>query len=121
MICQKCNKDLPKNDFYQRTGRKKSFHSYCKECFNYYCCLRWYERKLRAIKLLGGKCIDCGYNKHPAALQFHHLNPEEKEFNWTKMRLKRWDKIEKELQKCILLCANCHSIRHSSFISIQLS
>jgi hypothetical protein len=65
-----------------------------------------------AIKLLGGECSKCGYNKNYAALQFHHLDPSEKEFNWGKLRLRSWNSILKELSKCQLLCANCHVETH---------
>lgn len=86
----------------------------CKNCFNTYCVERWRQKKLKAIKYKGGECTRCGYSEHPAALQFHHSNPDNKEYMWTKLRLKSWQKITKELDKCELLCANCHSIEHSS-------
>lgn len=75
---------------------------------------RWRKIKQRAIEYKGGCCISCGYDKHPAALQFHHTDAETKEVNWTKLRLRSWDKIILELDKCILLCANCHAITHST-------
>lgn len=74
---------------------------------------RWRRIKDKAVEYKGGCCCKCGYNKHSAALEFHHINPEEKEFTWTKLRLKSWDKIIKELDKCVLVCANCHNIEHS--------
>lgn len=74
---------------------------------------RWIRRKKEAVDYMGGKCTECGYNKHYAAMHFHHLDPFTKEFNWAKLRLKSWDKIYKELEKCVLLCANCHAIKHS--------
>lgn len=74
---------------------------------------RWRRIKDKAIEYKGGKCYCCGKSFHPAAMQFHHNNPNDKDFNWTKMRLKSWDKIQNELDKCSLVCANCHSIIHS--------
>lgn len=68
------------------------------------------ENKLRAIKMLGGKCQRCGYNKCIAALDFHHAI-EEKEFNISKY-METWSIIEKEIEKCVLLCANCHREEH---------
>jgi 5-methylcytosine-specific restriction endonuclease McrA len=73
------------------------------------------RRKLRneAIKILGGRCKLCGYNKSPRALSFHHLDPKTKSFGISMKGLTRsWDKIQKELKKCILLCANCHAEVH---------
>jgi hypothetical protein len=58
-------------------------------------------------------CADCG-ERHPAALQFHHVNAEDKMFNvGDAIRGGRsLDTIKKEIEKCIVLCANCHLIRH---------
>jgi len=58
-------------------------------------------------------CIDCGQS-HPATLQFHHLNLEDKAFNvsYAANRGISLDRIKKEIEKCIVLCANCHAIRH---------
>ena len=69
--------------------------------------------RLRAIKHLGGKCIKCGYNKYPEALEFHHKNPLEKEFNVSKKgHCRSWERVLREIQKCDLLCANCHRELH---------
>lgn len=112
--CSKCEIEKPEGEFYEKKDRKNG-SSFCKDCFNKYCMNRWRERKIEAIQYKGGECIDCGF-KHPEypadIFEFHHLNPAEKEFVWAKMRLKSWDKITKELDKCVLLCANCHRIRH---------
>lgn len=74
------------------------------------------RKKLKdlAIEYKGGKCSCCGYNKCKAALEFHHLDPNEKEFGLgTKGLTRSWDKIKIELDKCILLCANCHREIHN--------
>lgn len=73
---------------------------------------RWINVKLKAIAYKGGHCKHCGYDKHYGALEFHHNNPKEKDFVWTKLRLKSWDKITNEIDKCTLLCANCHREEH---------
>lgn len=72
------------------------------------------ERKLRLIKMSGGGCEVCGYNKNYAALIFHHLNPENKSFSLDARKLSNtnWESIEKEWQKCQLLCSNCHAEIH---------
>ena len=74
---------------------------------------RWRKIKQKAIEYKGGRCESCGYSAHPAALQFHHVNPTEKDYVWTKLRLRTWSSITTELDRCQLLCANCHSIVHS--------
>ena len=75
---------------------------------------RWRQRKLDAIQYKGGKCQVCGYSKYYGALEFHHRNPEEKEFAWQKMRLVSKDRLTAELDKCDLLCANCHREIHQT-------
>ena len=83
--CSKCSIELNENNAYKKGER---LQTYCKECFNKFCMERWIERKKKAILYKGGKCIICGYNKYYGALQFHHKNPEEKEFEWNKLRLR---------------------------------
>ena len=57
-------------------------------------------------------CAICGYNKHPAALQFDHLDPTTKEFNVGSAVSNSfgWSRIQAEIEKCRVLCANCHAI-----------
>lgn len=62
--------------------------------------------------MFDSKCCKCGYCKNYAALEFHHLNPNEKDFVWAKLRELTWFKITEELKKCVLLCANCHREEH---------
>lgn len=72
-------------------------------------------RKKELIKLCGGKCNICGYNKNIAALQFHHIEPELKSFELDMRNLsnRTWHRILEEFKKCELLCANCHAEHHN--------
>ena len=70
--------------------------------------------KEKAVEYKGGKCCRCNYNKCISALEFHHLEPEHKDFSMgNKGYTRSWEKIKKELDKCILVCANCHREIHS--------
>jgi hypothetical protein len=75
---------------------------------------RGQERKIKLVKEAGGKCKECGYHKNYAALNFHHVNPEEKEFQlcMRKCSNSSLKKLREEAKKCILLCANCHMEHH---------
>jgi hypothetical protein len=58
------------------------------------------------------KCIRCGFDD-ARALQFHHINPSDKLFAiGNRYMAYTWDIIQKEIDKCEILCANCHSIEH---------
>ena len=66
------------------------------------------EFKEKAVQLLGGKCAVCGYDRCIKALQFHHTEPKHKLFGLGDGRIRSWERYWTEVQKCELLCANCH-------------
>jgi len=76
--------------------------------------------KLMAIELKGGKCEICGYDKYIGSLDFHHLDRNAKEFDLSSRGLTRsWEKIKKELEKCVLVCANCHREIHAGPVDLR--
>ena len=116
-ICQKEFETLPNG-----TTRK-----YCFECSPTYpkggskaktiSALRVAMKK-QAVKLKGGKCEVCGYNKCIQALEFHHLDPTKKDFTISNDHFKLIDAV-KESQKCILLCSNCHKELHAGLWNLK--
>jgi len=79
------------------------------------------RKKIRemAIKYKGGKCILCGYKKCTAALEFHHIEGTKKDFGLSMKGLTRsWDRTKQELDKCVLLCANCHRELHNGITQL---
>lgn len=74
----------------------------------------WRKRvKQRAVELKGGKCVHCGYNRCNRALVFHHLDPTQKDFGIGANGVTTaWNKVVTELEKCVLLCQNCHCEFH---------
>ena len=66
----------------------------------------------QAIILLGGKCADCTTVFDKCVYDFHHLDPSEKEFTISDNLSCAEDKFITEVMKCVLLCANCHRLRH---------
>lgn len=75
--------------------------------------------KKDAIEYKGGKCQICGYDKCDSALEFHHLDPSQKDFGiGAKGYTRAWSKVKEELDKCILVCSNCHREIHSGIIDI---
>lgn len=70
-------------------------------------------KKIKAIEYKGGKCVRCGGVFPPRVYDFHHLDPSNK-ITWSCVFLGwNWERIKTELDKCILLCANCHRLEHN--------
>ena len=70
------------------------------------------QRKMDAVVYKGGKCVDCKGEFHPAAFDFHHLDPATKDVGVKQLLTYTPERLYKELDKCVLLCSNCHRIRH---------
>ena len=70
--------------------------------------------KLKLVLYKGGKCEKCGYNRNLAALQFHHILPNTKKFglNGRNILSSSEQELLEEVNKCVLLCANCHAEEH---------
>ena len=66
------------------------------------------ENREWLLQSRGSKCERCGYDKCSYALEFHHRNPEEKEFPISGFRTMNRKRLKAEADKCDLLCANCH-------------
>jgi len=69
---------------------------------------RRFLRKKKMVEYKGGKCYKCGYDKSTRALEFHHRDKKEKLFNVSGSHCIKWEKIKVELDKCDLVCSNCH-------------
>ena len=77
------------------------------------------DTKRKCVEYLGGACKICGYNKCDKALDFHHRNPEKKDFTIGQNNTKyRFEQLKPELDKCVLLCKNCHAEVHDNLIEI---
>jgi len=113
-ICVRCNTLKPISDFYKKG--EKYHHSFCKECSTKYYGERHKNVKIKMIEYKGNECVDCGLHvsdTHPSVFDFHHLDPSTKDPNFSRIKFQSWDKIKEELDTCVLLCSNCHRIRHS--------
>ncbi len=78
--------------------------------------------KIKAIEYMGGKCKLCGYNRYVGALEFHHLDPNKKDFSISSSGdCRSWKSIQAELDKCIILCSNCHREVHSGVAELVIA
>jgi hypothetical protein len=82
---------------------------------------RGLTRKLELISMRGSKCEHCGYNTNLAALQFHHLNPKEKDhtLDMRKLSNSTWKWCLEEFVKCQVFCANCHAEQHNPHLKLD--
>lgn len=134
-ICTRCGVEKPLTEFNFKNKEQGKYQSQCKECQrenarkNYYQKYKYtsverYKRNrkihrqrvkqyLDEIRAKG--CIICGENC-PCCIDFHHLR--EKTFNLAEAKEKSRISTEEELQKCVLLCANCHRKLHAGLITL---
>jgi len=113
--CAKCEVVLPKDAFFLRNKDRAGaplLTSWCKTCLADFARVKGRARYVAIceIKLAHG-CADCGYNAHPAALEFDHLPGHEKLFAISSCSRFSWERILDEMAKCDVVCANCHVIR----------
>jgi len=86
----------------------------CKKCRSASVTKYRTKMKIKAVQYKGGKCERCGYDRSIAALEFHHKDPTQKDFEISTTGCTRsWEKIKAEVNKCELLCANCHREIHN--------
>ncbi len=120
-LCQRCNQYLGLENFYKQRKNKDLTVNYCIICTNQQARERQRKIKMQCIAYKGGKCSLCKYNKCLSALEFHHLDPNQKDFNISKIKKTRMDEeVIQELDKCVLLCSNCHREAHEKLIKIPI-
>lgn len=106
-LCKTCG-ETDETKFY---GDRKTA---CKKCQNKEKHKNQLDNKEFGINYLGGKCCKCGYSRCNDALDFHHIDPEIKDSKFYNIKSWSKDHIMKELDNCILVCANCHREIHSA-------
>jgi len=117
-FCPRCKIEKLKDEFYNRRNGKGN-SVYCKSCTHNQSLERQRDFKQKCIDYKGGECVSCGYNKVNNALEFHHLDPSQKDFCISSVRFTKFDdRVIKELNKCALVCRNCHAEIHAGFLAL---
>jgi len=114
-------KKIPEKKFCSKCGKKVSHNNksgFCFDCRNTSksnadSVREWRKRKkFILVEYKGGKCKRCGYDKCIEALEFHHKDPSKKDFGISGKNIRSIERCKEEIDKCILLCANCHREIH---------
>ncbi len=114
-MIKKCKKHGSVSHF-----KRKDSSYRCGKCASEWVIDSRIRKKEGLVKIFGGKCKICGYNKYVGALDFHHLNPKTKSFALSVKGLcYSWDSIKKEAEKCVLLCKNCHAEVENNIIKLS--
>ena len=114
--CCSCKQLKSMSEFHKNKSRKGGYALQCKTCSKRYVHtgykknIRYIATKKEIILEFGGGCCRCGYNEFLSALGFHHVNPTEKEYSpGDIIRKGNIERSFAEINKCVLLCTNCHS------------
>lgn len=118
-ICTICKLSKELNNFQKMKNRNNIYYSSCNKCNAANIRILKQNLKQKCVDYKGGKCKICNYNKDITALDFHHLDPTQKDFSISKGKTKFTNLVQKELDKCILLCCRCHREVHSGTISLE--
>ena len=124
-ICSVCSNEFEYNNYSKKycssdCGKKAKKEYLENKNFNYEKVVDWrIKKKKKSVEYKGGKCIICGYNKAMSALDFHHLDPNKKDFTISKFINKKFENIKDDLDKCVLLCSNCHREVHEGLVNIE--
>jgi hypothetical protein len=109
--CSKCRVFKDPESFYK--SKAGYYSSMCKVCYGETYRTDYNFLKKRAVEYKGGVCQDCKETMPLCVYDFHHVDPNEKDFKiGGNLKKIDWRVVEQELDKCVLLCANCHRIRH---------
>lgn len=115
-LCRKCSIKHPIGNFYKRPDGRP--YAYCKPCSNKQVIDRQKSLKCQVVQYLGGSCIICGYNKYYGALELHHLDPSKKDTTLSLKKTVSFSTMKSEVDKCVLLCSNCHSEVHGKVTTL---
>lgn len=118
--CSQCKELKQKKEFYKKHKNKSTLSSICKDCSNQNTVKKMITTKLRMMEYKGNQCARCKLTveeSHYSVFDFHHNDPKEKDKSLVQMRSYSWEKITTELDKCSLLCANCHRLTHAELNS----
>jgi len=121
--CVKCSKTKPLEEFHKENNRRTGTHRSCKSCWALVKKKKWQQSKSEFTSMLGSECQNCRYHRYLSPLQFHHVNSDNKEHTLSRLicHESRRDEVLEELDKCCLLCSNCHDAFHAEELNLKFN
>ncbi len=132
--CTNCHTNKPLTEFRRNKNAKDGYQHFCKECasqkikeayreqYNVQVKAKTLSRHLKhsaiVTEMKRSGCVICGENE-PICIDFHHLDPSQKDFEVSSRYGRSLDSILSELQKCVCLCSNCHRKVHAGLITLE--
>ena len=113
-ICTKCKRELPLSAFPFRDSFKGTYRADCKECHSKYMKDKYQDKRQEIENYKASQCCaKCGDNRG-YVLDFHHIDPNTKENTIARLVAGTYslEKVYNEINKCVVLCANCHREFH---------
>lgn len=113
LVCTKCGETKEAAEFPVASVTKSGRAGECKQCKSVRQKQQYLDRAMKLYNMLGRECHDCGcYHDEPAFFDFHHIDKTTKHREVKQILNGSWDKIMTEVDKCVMLCPNCHRERH---------
>lgn len=120
MLCSKCKRDLPEANFcVEPKNTVRRWNCWCKDCQRRANLERRLRAKAQLVEIMGGKCMKCSGVFPPAAYDFHHTDPTQKEDNIGNLLRKSLTQAMSELRKTVMWCANCHRSFHAEEAEVR--
>ena len=126
-VCRVCKEEKPLSEYHKNKQCLGGVVATCRSCTGDRIS-QWYkdnrrrrqeaantknrERKREIVEHFGDKCLDCQQTYPQYVYQFHHLDPTQKDVNPSEAMTRAPERMWEEFNKCVMLCANCHIIRH---------
>lgn len=134
-ICRTCSEEKSVSEFRKDKSQRDGYRTECKICSRLYHQAAYtikYGEAARARsrtkhseigKLISEYKVECGCKlcseKESVCLEFHHLDSTQKDFEVSASRTRSWVKIQAEIEKCVVLCSNCHRKVHAGILQLH--
>lgn len=123
-LCPDCKEEYPlTTKYFGSNGRtssgKQKFKAACHSCTSKRQYTLWVQKITNIVGEGNLRCWECGYDRYIGAMEFHHLDPTQKDMQISKMRNYSQSRLAEEVNKCVILCGICHPEAHAGLVDIN--